>query len=370
MENDDVSAKLWWAMPAALLLVLIGLAMVFGKGPERREHGSSYDASPRGFRAAYLLLEELGYPVVRARRLGGRDVRWVLFPTKSWGEAAALDDWIRNGGSLLLADDSGEFAERLGIALRVQKQDEDPGEEAASGLGVTRLAGGGTRVQWPGQPGEVLVEARGESFVTVYRRGQGEIWLVNRPEFLTNHLLPRAENAVLLCRLASAALRDRRSRLAFDEFFHGMRDRPGVTEVLFQPPTLWVTLHGLALLGLLLWHYVPRFGLPRPPPPPTRRSKEEFLNARASLLERKGDHAAAFAVAALELARELEHELGLPAGTPTEQLAQEATRCRAVDRARLVRILTREGVPPGAGAAAFLEALNELETIREGFFRG
>jgi hypothetical protein len=369
MPDANLSGKLWWAVPAAVVLALLSLAMLFGHAPEQRQHGSSYDASPHGFRAAYLLLEELGYPVVRAKRLGGPDVRWMLFPTKTKQEAAKLDDWIRRGGILLLADDSTEFASHLGMKLQIEKKDAE-NEEEATGLGVTRLAGGATRVRWPGQTGEVRVQAGGEPFVTVYELGDGEVWLMNRPEFVTNALLPRADNAVLLARLATDALRDRPGRLAFDEYFHGMRDRPGVTELLFRPPALWVTLQALLLLGLVLWHYIPRFGSARPLPPPSRRSKEEFLGALAALLERKGDRAAAFAVAADDLARELERELGLPAGTPVEVLTREAARQRPIDSARLLRLLTRQGLHQGVGAAAFVQALNELETIREEFLRG
>ncbi len=193
---------------------------------------------------------------------------------------------------------------------------------------------------------------------------------MNRPEFLTNSLLSHADNAVLLTRLATDALANRSGQLAFDEYFHGMRDRPGVTELLFQPPALWVTLQALLLLGLVLWHYIPRFGSARPLPPPSRHSKEEFLSALAALLERKGDRAAAFAVATDDLAREMERELGLTTGTPVEVLAREAARQRPIDSARLVRLLTRQGMSANVGTAAFVQALNELETIREEFLRG
>jgi hypothetical protein len=370
VPTDDRATKLWWAVPAAAFLVLIGLAMLFGRAPEQRGYGTSYDASARGFRAAYLLLEELDYPVFRAKRLGEGSVRWVLFPTATPRDAAALDAWVREGGIVLLADDSEEFAHGMGIFLKVEKQDDDPQEEAASGLGVAHLAGGRTRVEWPGQRGRVLVRAGDRPAVTVYPRGRGEIWLINRPEMLTNRLLRRADNAVLLCRLATQTLQKRPGKLAFDEYFHGLRDRPGVAELLLQPPALWATLQGVLLLGLLLWHYIPRFGALRAAPALTRRSKEEFLDAMAALLERKGDYAAAFRVVQDDFARALERELGLPAGAPVEALVIEAARRRPIRRRRLLRVLTGEALPPRAGPATFTKALNELEDARDEFFRG
>jgi hypothetical protein len=357
-------------VPAAAFLVLIGLAMLFGRPPEERGLGTSYDASPRGFRAAYLLLEELDYPVFRAKRLGDGSVRWVLYPTASPKDAARLDTWVREGGIVVLAADSEEFARGMGLSLNIQQADDEPEEEAASGLGVARLAGGKTYVEWPNQRGEVVARAGGRPAVTVYRRGQGEVWLVNRPEMLTNRLLPRADNAVLLCRLASATQEKRPGKLAFDEYFHGLRDRPGVTELLFQPPALWVTLHGLLLLGLLVWHYVPRFGAIKPVVASTRRSREAFLDALASLLERKGDHAAAFRTVRDDLAHDLEHELGLPAGAPVEQIVLAADRRSPIRRRRLLRLLTGESLPPGSGPTTFLKALNELEAARDEFFHG
>jgi hypothetical protein len=370
VPNDDRSAKLWWAVPAAAFLVLIGLAMLFGRPPEQRGHGTSYDASARGFRAAYLLLDELDYPVFRAKRLHEGSVRWVLFPTAAPQEAASLEAWVRDGGIVVLAVDSEEFARGMDIALKVEKKDGDPGDEAASGLGIARLAGGLTWLEWPGQPGEVLVRAGDRPAVTVYRRGRGEVWLVNRPEFLTNRLLRQADNAVLVCRLASETLKKRPGKLAFDEYFHGLRDRPGAAELLLQPPALWGTLHGLLLLGLLLWHYAPRFGAVCPAPAPSRRSKEEFLDAMASLLERKGDYAAAFRAVRDDFARALERELGLPAGAPAEQIVIEAARRRPLRRRRLLRLLTGESLPPGAGPSTFMKTLNELEAARDEFFHG
>lgn len=227
-----------------------------------------------------------------------------------------------------------------------------------------------SRVERLDSTGAVLVEAGGKPVVTVYAHGLGEIWLLHRPEFLNNQQLRRADNAVMLCRLAEHMLEDRQGPLAFDEYFHGLRDRPGVLELLFEPPTLWVTLHGLLLLGLLLWNRAPRFGSIRALAPPSRRSKEEFLNALAALLERKGDYADAYATVRDNLARQIEHELGLPAEMPAAELARAASQRRPVDAPRLLRLLTSESLPPGAGTGTFLHALQELETARNEFFNG
>jgi hypothetical protein len=194
--------------------------------------------------------------------------------------------------------------------------------------------------------------------------------LVNRPEFLNNRHLRDADNAVLLCRLADEVLRRRSGKLAFDEYFHGMHERPGVTELLFQPPTLWITLQALALLGLLLWHFAPRFGNPRSVVVGRRRSKEEYLDAMAALLERKGDFGEAFRTAWHALIHEMGHELGLPVGTPTDRILQEAERRQPIRLVRFRQMLTAEMPSAKTGKMGFVKALQDLEKARNEFFDG
>jgi hypothetical protein len=381
LEDAPPSVKLWWAAPVGGLLVLLLVILVLGRSEDTPRPGTSYDASAHGFRAAYLLLEELHYPVFRSRRLNGQGPRWVLFPIERGEVQGArdvrrLDTWVRSGGHLLLADRSAAFARGLGMDLKI-KTDADDGAEPATGAGVARLVGGKVRVDWPGHPGRVWAEAGGKPVVSVHEFGAGQIWLVHRPELLTNQLVGKADNAVLVCRLAEAMLQERPGQLAFDEYFHGLHERPGVIELLLQPPALWVTLQALLLTLLLLWHYVPRFGVIRSLPGASRRSQEEFLDAMAALLARKADYTDAFHTARAELVRTMERELGLPTGAPTALLVRETVKRRPIAEERLRRLLAADrsssiGNRQSAigSARAFLTAMNELETVRHEFFHG
>jgi hypothetical protein len=114
----------------------------------------------------------------------------------------------------------------------------------------------------------------------------------------------------------------------------------------------------------VLWHYVPRFGAIRALPPARRRSKEEFLDAMAILLERKGDLADAFRTARNDMVHRLEDELGLPTTTTVEELAREAARRGTMSEESLCRLLATDDVP----ADQFLSLMNQLETAHDELF--
>src|SRR5262249_20689194 len=138
--------------------------------------------------------------------------------------------------------------------------------------------------QWP---------ERAESpLVSIYPLGRGEVWLVHFPNFVKNSTLFKGiqgdnDNAQGLYRLTTAMGEASHQTLYVDEYFHGMRERPSVVDLLLQPPVLWTTLHGLGLLILALWAFTPRFGRLQETERVRRRSKEEYLNALAGILEQK-----------------------------------------------------------------------------------
>jgi hypothetical protein len=371
------ASRLWWAVPATGLILLTLLASLFGGGPQKVDFGTSYDASDRGFRGAYLLLEGLGYPVERLRRPTGGEVRWVLAPGKTTAkEAAALDDWVQRGGVLLLAPGDEDLPGRLGVRVSVRGGAPprpglpfDPSPFRARGTphpaeapDVATVYAGPAEVTGP-PDGRTWGRIDGEPLVTVHPRGRGQVWLLRRPDVLGNGNLREGDNAILACRLAEAMLRERPGgRLAFDEYVHGLRDRPSATELLFRPPVLGVTLQVLLLGALALWHYGVRFGPARAAPPAPRRSKAEFLDAMAELLARNGDRAAAFRTVRDALLRRLEESLGLPAGTPVERVVDELARRRGIEPGPLLRLLSADRPPDGAGAGAFLAAIRQLES--------
>jgi len=359
--NGDTGKKLWWAWPAGVVLVLVLLSLLAGGPPVPPQPGSTYDAGPEGVRAAFLLLEGLGFDVRASKRIAQGRTRWVLFPRPGREDLSVLADWVRSGGRLLLAEEDMKVATALGVTADSVLQDDATENVVIEGAAL-RLAGGKIHVTPRARPDRTWPADSPHPLAGIFRRGLGEVWLLYRPAFLRNDQLREADNAVVLCRLAEAF--GEGERIYFDEFFHGMRDRPGPAELLLQPPALEVTLQALVLLALLLWHFLPRFGVVEDPAGARRRSKEEYVDALASLLEQKRAYPEGFRAVRDALARELEHAFDLPAGTPAEVLAARAAAANpGLDVQKLTLALSRPGLPR-SDAPTFLQSLHELERLR------
>ena len=98
----------WWSVVAAAFILLVLVITFLGIEQPPVGEGTSYDASNKGYRAAYLLLDELGYPVTRSRRPAGGGVRWILGPqakSESEKDLAPLIDWVARGGRALVGGD-------------------------------------------------------------------------------------------------------------------------------------------------------------------------------------------------------------------------------------------------------------------------
>jgi hypothetical protein len=130
---------------------------------------------------------------------------------------------------------------------------------------------------------------------------------------------------------------------------------------------LYLTLASVLFTLVLIWHHAPRFGPPLPDRPVRRRSKEEYLDAIAELLHRKGDYRDAFDTVRQSALRRIETELGLGGGTSLTELLDEAERRRPGRGSALRHALRPNAVPPGASRHTFITALNELEKASDDF---
>lgn len=122
------------------------------------------------------------------------------------------------------------------------------------------------------------------------------------PDVLATHALGKGRNADL-----ALALLDRLGApdapVVVDETLHGHVLRPSLAAELLGFPLVLVTLQGVALVALLAWAALVRFGRPRPSPAPLGAGKALLLANTADLL-RAGGHVDEAVAAYLRATRE------------------------------------------------------------------
>jgi hypothetical protein len=375
-QAKQLKNTLLWAMPAGFLICLTLLVMLLGNKPQTPAELGSYDPGKNGARAAFLLLKELGFDVAPSKRIVEGKFRWIISPRSSSRQFEALPAWIQAGGKVLLADDQIEITEKLGITV-TKKSISVQDQQQNLNLGETEVAFATGNIEltttkmayrtWPAKAKKPLI--------SIFRQGRGEVWLVHLPGFMQNSVLKksipsRLGNGLIISEIAHAMVQQSNERIWFDEYFHGMRTRPSVLELLTEPPLLWVSLQGLLLLIFSLWRYAPRFGTYQELPTPRRRSKEEYLLAMASMLERKRAYDIALQSVRHSITHGLAHALSLPAEVKLSLLAQQAEKRwpGKLSQQSILQALTST-LPRHASEADFLHALHELEAIRHVYAR-
>lgn len=157
------------------------------------------------------------------------------------------------------------------------------------------------------------------------------------PDVLATHGLGRGQNAdlavALLDRLGGVA-----TPLVVDETLHGHLLTPSITAQLLEFPLVLATLQALALIALLAWAALVRFGRPRKPTLPLDAGKALLLENTADLL-RAGGHVQEAAAAYLRAAREAVLARLPPPGAAEEPSAWLARLETARGRAGTLRRL-------------------------------
>lgn len=332
-----------------ILLVLLGVMAAAASlanlrvGKEAEElvpDPSSYNPGGSGSMGFYLWLQAMG---ARARRWerplaelpGDATILWVLRPTVPLEEleVQALEDWVRGGGVLVLADDTvsvpipgmwvGPLAGKFGLQSR-------PGERPARLLpafpspyveGVEAIEPEGRiRFQRKGSEGWAPLFADGEGdVVAVNRLGRGVVIALADPGIFSNARIETAGHA----RLAVNIVRAHRGGgvVLVDEFHHG-RGHQGALSRYFRGSALpWMIAQAALAFLVLVVARGTRFGPPVPPPREERASGLEYAVALGDLCERAGARRTAAEALAGSFRRTLAEALGASAGEDPARLA-------------------------------------------------
>jgi len=280
----------------AALIALLGFLLVVGvllstlPSPEERE-GSVLSTEPAGLRAAFLLLEGLGFPVAswdeapshlagagdllvlgrvpEAPDLGPTPPEPPTPTTPNGGPAIARSRdprhyrrFVEAGGTLVLFGIDQEGLERLVLQMDWPEPEDDVLLERADsfveradiqGTGLTVAAKVDDHIDATRLPGaSVLVcDEDGQALGVELELGPGRVLLFTLPlETFDNAALDEA-NALFLVRLFEAL--PRAERILFDEYVLGGWEPTSALVLAFSPRAALFSAHLLALLALLVW---------------------------------------------------------------------------------------------------------------------
>jgi hypothetical protein len=343
---------------SGILLVLISLGgLLLAPRPETASPGfpSSYSTSSAGAKAAYLLLEELGYSVERwssppsALPKEAEDTVLVLadpFLPASSEEKAELQAFVRRGGRILATGGTAAALLHLvGVAGTPVASVDWKNFPARVPGPISRLAPvismkGDAR--WKAKPPQGLAyygDKQGGTVVS-FRLGGGSViwWADSSP--LTNYGLSQASNLDLFLNSVGEA---RGRRILWDEYYHGQR--AGLWTYLARTPLPWAMLQaGLLALAVVLT-YSRRSGPLTALVRESRLSPIEFVETVGDLYARKRAATGALEIAYHRFWSLLSKRLGFPAEAGLEKVRGTVRERFAWTEPGLVPVLSQcEGV--------------------------
>ena len=288
----------------ATLFLVMFLAIYFVVYLEQRmgrgqEPGSptTYSEGTLGYKVLYLWLKDLGIPVKRWERdLKNLPPRaTVLVLLEPWldpepGELAALEGWVRRGGTVFIAAGGpSSFLNPFGLNAAGSKE-EDTGKEPAFQPGPYIRAKRDIRSE--GHPNlsssradlVVHVRDRWGALIGVVEKGRGRVIVLTDPGLVSNLKLKQGDHARLALEFLLSHLGQ--GTLLIDEYHHGYGRATSVIGHVLGSGAQGLLLQG-GLILLVLWAVGGRrFGPPRPLPKEEARSPMEYVHAMAGLFQR------------------------------------------------------------------------------------
>ena len=353
--------------------VVVGVALVVVVAGRGAEEGNPLDPAspgPLGTKGLVEVLRELGGQVrVSGERPGaGTETALLLSDDLTPGRRQGLLDWVRRGGTLVVADPSSgvtavEQVGSTGIGLldaEIERRCEvaalaDVGRVAAPGGVVFEVpegpAGspeGGVRACFPRNDGAwLLVQPLGAG--TVVRLGGASV--------LVNQELGEADNAVLLASLLVPT--EQTTVQVLQPPLPGGGDA-GLTDLIAPRVRLALWQLVVAFVLLALWR-ARRLGRPVAEPQPVQLPGAELVVAVGNLLQRAKGRGQAAGLLTDDLRRSLAGRLGLPPSAPADQVADAVAARTGIPRERVLRTLTRSTPRDEAELVALSQA---VDTVR------
>lgn len=340
----------------ALFAVLVALAVATSRGGDSGDQGaigrsgSIYDESAGGASVLRRYLEALGLQVVPvqgdqfAPATANVGVLFLLGATEQLSDAdrRALHDFVRQGGTLVIATDLGFNERRLldefGVGLSGQRAPagEIPVRTIAFAAPAVRSLSVDLAIGLaPRDPSTSLVTDGSLPLVVTGAEGRGRVFAIGSLAPFVNGSIGAVDNGRFDLGLAQTAT----GRVGFDEYHHGVRPAPDVTALLART---WLGRSLIAVFVVVFAYLLltgRRLGPPLPLDPRPPRSSLEYVRGFAGLVRRSGHGEIARRRLRADLHRGLARGAGLDPETPFERVtnavAQQspsrAAEARALD---------------------------------------
>lgn len=361
-------------------VVVMALAIATALLSTSRQRGragypSSYSTQWDGAKAAYLLLERLGYRIERwnepptSLAADARNQVFVLAdpiqaPTPE--EAEALLRFLQRGGRILA---TGEFAAEFLPGAQLFEEGDELDEHKFPALMRSSLTADAEEIsmaaplEWhPHGTDKMIVYGNQETAAVVaYSVGAGEVIWWGSPSPLTNRSIKDSGNVALLLNSLGGG-----RRILWDEYFHGARG--SLWSYVGKTPLPWVGAQIAFGLLLILVTYSRRYGTIREPGKISRLSPLEFVDTLGSLYKTAHAGSAAVRVAYQRTRFQMTRQLGLPGNAAAAEIARSAGRMLGWDEAQLLGSLLqaeRDSRAIGLDDAQALALVQELHDYAE-----
>jgi hypothetical protein len=300
IERDDLPLLI--IAGSILLIATVTGAVVapITRGESASAVTSTYSSAGNGAKAAYLLLQDLGY----------REDRWLAPPTEfpadaqgtvliladpSFGpssdEKLALEDFVRHGGRVVATGWQGASFLQLDASL-----DASPGEtldeesKDFSPILIGPLSETANKVVFhsqthctPRDAHQVVYYGDGEGAVVVSSRLENGTWVWWADAYpLSNDGISKASNLNLLL---NSIGKPGDVKVLWDEYYHG--ERNGLWSYLYKTPLPWALLQAAILALAIVFTYSRRSGPIAAAAAPSRLSPIEFVETVGDLYARK-----------------------------------------------------------------------------------
>jgi hypothetical protein len=375
--------KLLWVTVLLTVVFAAGAAVVAPpRDPEDSPIPSSYSSTRSGALAAYLLLEDRGFPVQRWQRspeelpTGTNSVLVLALPARevTAKHRAALLNYISQGGRVLFIGSGLQrffplpATKAANLSISIPYQPIAPSYLTRGAQAIQMQAS----YEWTGERPKGTPQAETSTLalyglpkrpvVTVTSLGDGEIlwWAGTQP--LTNGGLVELQNTSLFLNAMSNSDGSPRSVL-WDEYFHG--DDSSLWSYIAKTPVpsgLWQ----LALAAaIVLFSFSRRSGPSVAPAVTSRLSPLEFVDTMGQLYQRADATAVAVEVPYLRLRRQLARRVGRESSLTDAELAAISAQRLGVTEKELRETLEAARAVANAPKAAGKDALTLSQTLAQ-----